>query len=100
MKRTIGANHADVEPLTAADTAIMREVWGGNWSWAVRPIIVEVDGRRLAASSSSMPHDVQYITNNNFNGHSDLYFLNSTRHVDGRKDLNHENAILIAAGLR
>lgn len=98
MKRTIGANHADVEPVSPSDTAIMKGVWGGNWSWAVRPVIVIVDGRRLAASASAMPHDVQQITNNNFNGHSDLYFLNSTRHKDGLRDKNHDNAIQISAG--
>jgi len=98
MKRTIGANHADVEPLTANDTAIMKSVWGGNWSWITRPVIVEVDGRRLAASASAMPHDIQYITNNNFNGHSDLYFSKSTRHVDGNADPKHEESVQIAAG--
>lgn len=98
MKRTIGANHADCEPVSAKDTAIMKEVWGGKWSWAVRPINIIVDGRRLAASASAMPHDIQKITNNNFNGHSDIYFSNSTRHKDGLKDVNHQNAILVAAG--
>lgn len=97
-KRTIGANHADCEPLTANDAAIMREVWGGNFSWSRRPVIIEVDGRRLAASVSSFPHDIQYITNNNFNGHFDLYFLNSTRHVDGKGDPEHQKNVLIAAG--
>ncbi|AKL96749.1 peptidoglycan-binding protein LysM [Clostridium aceticum] len=98
MKRTIGANHADVEPLTARDAAIMKEVWGGNYSWNRRPVIVEVDGRRLAASASAMPHDIQYINNNNFQGHSDLYFSNSTRHVDGKRDEAHQRNVLIAAG--
>ncbi|QUH25673.1 LysM peptidoglycan-binding domain-containing protein [Serpentinicella alkaliphila] len=97
-KRTIGANHADCEPLTAKDAAIMKEVWGGNFSWARRPVIIEVDGRRLAASASSLPHDIQYITNNNFNGHFDLYFLNSTRHVDGKGDPEHQKNLLMAAG--
>ncbi|KAB3533547.1 LysM peptidoglycan-binding domain-containing protein [Alkaliphilus serpentinus] len=100
MKRTVGANHADVEPLTAADTAIMKAVWGGKFSWAVRPIIIEVDNRRLAASASAMPHDIQYITNNNFNGHSDIHFHNSTRHVDGKTSSSHQNSIKLAAGLR
>lgn len=100
MKRTIGANHADVEPLTSADTAIMKGVWGGNFSWATRPIIIEVDNRRLAASASAMPHDVQYITNNNFGGHMDIYFSNSTRHVDGKPDAKHQLNVEKAAGLR
>ncbi|WP_026476663.1 LysM peptidoglycan-binding domain-containing protein [Alkaliphilus transvaalensis] len=97
-KRTIGANHADTEPLTARDANIMKEVWGGNFSWATRAVIVEVDGRRIAASASSLPHDIQYITNNSFNGHFDLYFLNSTRHVDGRSDANHQANVLRAGG--
>lgn len=98
MKRTIGANHSDTEPLTAKDAAIMKEVWGGTYSWSTRPVIIEVDNRRIAASASSMPHDIQYITNNNFNGHSDIHFYNSTRHKDGLKDAAHQNNVLIAAG--
>ncbi|MDR5659359.1 LysM peptidoglycan-binding domain-containing protein [Serpentinicella sp. ANB-PHB4] len=97
-KRTIGANHADTEPLTANDAAIMKTVWGGNYSWQTRPVIVKVDGRRLAASASSMPHDIEFIKNNNFKGHFDLYFSNSTRHVDGQPDSAHERNVLIAAG--
>lgn len=97
-KRTVGANHADVEPLTANDAAIMKQVWGGTYSWVTRPVIVEVDNRRIAASASSLPHDIQYITNNNFNGHFDLYFSNSTRHVDGKPDLKHQSNVLKAAG--
>lgn len=98
MKRTVGANHADVEPLTANDTAIMKQVWGGKWSWATRPVNILVDGRRIAASASAMPHDIQHITNNNFNGHTDIHFFNSTRHKDGLKDTKHQNAIMVAAG--
>ncbi|SCY48628.1 LysM peptidoglycan-binding domain-containing protein [Alkaliphilus peptidifermentans] len=100
MKRTIGANHADVEPLTSRDAAIMKEVWGGSYSWNRRPVIVEIDNRRLAASASSMPHDIQYINNNNFSGHADLYFGNSTRHVDGKADSLHQSNIEIAAGIK
>ncbi|OEF98756.1 hypothetical protein BHF68_00645 [Desulfuribacillus alkaliarsenatis] len=99
-KRTIGANHADVEPLTARDTQIMLQVWGGQWSWQTRPILIEIDGHRLAASASAMPHDIQFITDNNFNGHYDIYFGNSTRHVDGRADLNHERNVRFAAGIQ
>lgn len=98
VKRTIGANHADSEPLTYVDTEIAKSIWGG-YSWKVRPVIVEVDGRKIAASMSFMPHGVQYITNNQFEGHFDIHFLNSTRHSDGQIDSNHQNAINIAAGI-
>jgi LysM repeat protein len=99
VKRTIGAFHSDTEPLTAADTAIIKEVWGGNFSWSVRPVIVEVNGRRIAASMSSMPHSAEYIVDNDFTGHFDIHFLNSLRHKDNQIDPTHQAAIKIAAGV-
>lgn len=96
-RRTIGAFHADVEPLTAEDSRIMREIWG-NWSWSTRPVIVEVDGRRLAASANGMPHSIQTIPNNNFNGHFCIHFLNSTRHKDNLVQSDHQQNIRTAAG--
>lgn len=99
LKRTTGAFHADCEPLTAQDAEIMKKIWGGAYSWAVRPVIVEVDGRRLAASVSSMPHDIEMIKDNNFDGHHDVHFLNSTRHKDSLIDPQHQEAIKIAAAV-
>lgn len=98
VKRTIGANHADCEPLTANDAAIIKNVWGGSYSWSSRAVIVEVDGRKIAASMASMPHNIQYIADNNFNGHFDIHFLNSTRHSDGLITESHQTQIHIAAG--
>lgn len=100
MKRTIGANHADCEPLTKVDTAIMKEVWGGTFSWDRRPMIVEYNGRKIAASASTMPHSIQYIVDNDFEGHMDIHFLNSTRHKDGEIDWEHQKNIKIAAGAK
>ncbi len=100
VKRTIGAYHADTEPLTAKDTAIMKEVWGGAFSWNYRAVIIEVDGRRIAASATFMPHSIQYITDNEFDGHFDIHFLNSTRHKDGLIDNEHQRHIKIAAGIQ
>ncbi|MGI6040166.1 MAG: stalk domain-containing protein [Eubacteriales bacterium] len=99
IKRTIGANHADCEPLTANDASIIKQIWGGSYSWAERAVIVSVDGRKIAASMSSMPHDIDYIKNNNFNGHFDLHFKNSTRHYDGAMTPAHQQQVRIAAGL-
>lgn len=100
IKRTIGANHADCEPLTAVDSAIIKDIWGGSYSWKARAVIVAVDGRRIAASMSSMPHNIEYITDNAFDGHFDLHFLNSTRHSDGLIDQSHQEQIKIAAGIK
>ena len=98
IKRTTGAFHADSEPLTAADSAIIKQVWEGAYSWTARAVIVEIDGRRIAASMSSMPHDIEYIVNNDFNGHFDLHFYNSTRHKDNLIDPYHQTQINIASG--
>ena len=35
-QRRGGTNHADVQPLTAADTAVLKKVYGGTWSWSRR----------------------------------------------------------------
>ncbi|MGN7469671.1 LysM peptidoglycan-binding domain-containing protein [Brevibacillus sp. SAFN-007a] len=98
VKRTIGASHSDTEPLTAADSAAIKSIWGGSFSWSIRPVIVEVNGRRLAASMSSMPHSIEYITDNDFDGHFDIHFPGSLRHKDNQIDPDHQAAIRIAAG--
>ncbi|USG67233.1 LysM peptidoglycan-binding domain-containing protein [Brevibacillus ruminantium] len=99
VKRTIGSFHSDTEPLTAADAAIIKDIWGGSYSWKVRPVLVEVNGRKLAASMTSMPHSIEYITDNSFDGHFDIHFPGSLRHMDNLIDPDHQAAIKIAAGL-
>ena len=98
VRHTMGGNHADSEPLTARDAQIMREIWGGSYSWTPRAIIVEVDGRRLAAAMHSMPHGDQVIRDNNYNGHFCIHFVNSTRHSDGLVQDTMHRQIEIAAG--
>ncbi|WP_176560299.1 muramidase family protein [Brevibacillus dissolubilis] len=99
VKRTIGAFHSDTETLTLADTAIAKKVWGGYFNWKVRPVIVKVDGRQIAASMTFMPHDIEYIKDNGITGHFDIHFLNSLRHKDTLIDPDHQRAIKVAAGL-
>ncbi|MGF7125957.1 hypothetical protein J2T56_000645 [Natronobacillus azotifigens] len=49
---------------------------------------------------SFMPHDIDYISNNGISGHFDVYFGNSTRHVDGQADASHQAQVERAAGIR
>lgn len=100
VKRLGGTNHADSEPLTVQDTAIMKEIYGGSWSWVRRAIIVTVDGHRIAASMNGMPHSVQNISNNNFPGHFCIHFLNSRTHGSNRVDEGHQAAVKQAAGIK
>lgn len=119
VKRTMGTNHADSEALTKEDTEIIKSIWGG-FSWERRPVILNIKGRRIAASMSAMPHagidsapaykiinnrsdgygrgqNLDVIKGNGMDGHFDIHFLNSTRHKDGKKDPQHQAAVLKAA---
>ncbi|NLI57845.1 MAG: peptidoglycan-binding protein [Clostridium sp.] len=120
IKRTYGYNHADVETLTAEDTKIMLQIYGGAWSWARRPVIVTVNGRKMAASMAGMPHagvdsvtanayiqsrsggygagyNLDSVKGNNMDGVFDIHFLNSKTHATNRVDTNHQNAVKTAA---
>ncbi|ADQ04008.1 Peptidoglycan-binding lysin domain protein [Caldicellulosiruptor owensensis OL] len=121
-KRTMGASHADVETLSFKDTQIMKEIFGGTWTWERRPFILEVKGRRIAVSVSGMPHagvdGVPYNQNianrsggygygpnldtilNGMDGHFDVYTLNGLRHKDNQIDPQHQLTVSIAAGLK
>ena len=87
-------NHADVEPLTAADTAAMLQAWGGRWCWTPRPIHVIVGDRILAASLNGMPHAGSTRANNNMNGHVCMHFYGARTHNGNRRHENdHQNAV-------
>jgi len=88
-----GTNHADVEPLTSADTAVMKKIYGGSWSWERKSIIVESNGKKFAASMNGMPHGRYTIKNKNFNGHFCIHFLNSRTHGTNRVDPQHQAAL-------
>lgn len=103
IKRTFGTNHADVEALTTADTAMIKEIWGG-FTWERRPVIVHINGRRLAASLAGMPHGgstLNAVKDNGMYGVLDLHFRGSRRHKEGNiqavSDPLHQSAITIAA---
>ena len=87
-----GTNHADCQPLTAADTAAMKAACG-KWSWTRRAIFVTIDGVNYAASMNCMPHGSGSITNNNFNGHHCIHFTNSRTHSGNKVCEQHQAAI-------
>lgn len=98
VKRYGGNRHFDVEPLTAADTATMRQAYGGSWSWSRRAIIVDINGRHIAASMNGMPHGGGNIRNNQFNGHFCVHFLGSSTHKGQRVCPQHQAMVKKAAG--
>ena len=122
VKVTGGTNHADVEALTKADSEIIKEVWGGEFNWERRPVLVKYGDRTIAASMTGMPHadldsepsrvwvsnrsdgygsgyNYDSVKSNGMDGHVDMHFKNSTRHLDGKQDSRHQAAIKVSAGL-
>lgn len=92
-QRRGGKNHADVQPISASDTAKLKKAYGGTWSWARRPIFVTINGINYAASMNGMPHGGDSISGNNFDGHHCIHFTNSRTHGTDRVDENHQKAI-------
>ncbi|NLM94578.1 MAG: LysM peptidoglycan-binding domain-containing protein [Firmicutes bacterium] len=98
VRRYYGHYHADVEPLTKEDVAVLREIYGGSWSWERRSVIVEIDGRRIAGSINGNPHGGASIRDNGFPGHICLHFLGSKLHNSHKVDERHHNRVLQAVG--
>jgi len=119
VKRTYGYNHADVETLTAEDTEILRTIAGGEWNWTRRPVIVEINGYRIAGSMTAMPHagrddmpanayvdgrsggygygaNLDAVKGNGMDGQFDIHFYGSKTHSSNRVNEAHQNAIQIA----
>ncbi|MEW6243457.1 MAG: hypothetical protein AB1497_04170 [Bacillota bacterium] len=97
VRRYGGSYHADVEPVTAPDAAVLFEIYGG-WSWRRRPILLLIDGRRIAASMNGMPHGDQDIMKNDFPGHFCIHFDGSTTHGSRLHDIAHQAMVDKAAG--
>lgn len=96
-KRWSGYNHLDAEPLTAEDTAIMKSIYGGSWSWNRRPILILYRGHVYAASMNGMPHGTTTISGNDFDGHFCIHFKNSKTHGTDKVDAAHQKAVATAS---
>lgn len=99
VKMMGGFNHSDVEPLTANDTAIMKQLFP-EWNWSPRPAVIFHNGMNIAASISGMPHSFDTIADNNVTGHFDLYLKNSTSHSTEASTIyvqQHQACVLKAA---
>lgn len=94
--RWSGLNHLDAEPATADDTAMLKKIYGGAWSWNRRPILILYRGHVYAASMNGMPHGTTTI-DNGFGGHFCIHFKNSKTHGTEKVDPDHQKAVNVAA---
>jgi len=100
VQRRGGTYHADVQPLTADDTAVMKAIYNNKWTWRRRAIIVGLDdGKMIAASMNGMPHGLGSIAGNNFNGHFCVHFKDSKTHCSSKIDTAHQLMIWKSANL-
>ncbi len=118
--RSFGYNHADCETLTAEDTATLKKIFGGNWSWDRRAVVLTIGTRKIAASIAGMPHagvdskplnaivpgrsgdygtgeNLDSIKGNNMDGHFDVHLYGSKTHVNNSVDNAHQKMVLKAA---
>jgi len=120
IKRTYGHNHADCETLTAKDTATMKKIYNGTWSWERRAIIVTVGDLKIAACMTGLPHagvdkyaanktvssrsggygrgtNLDAVKGNSMNGVFDIHFLGSKNHYNNKIDPKHQALVKEAA---
>ena len=107
IKRWSGGQHADVEPLTADDTAKMCKVYGVKTAQEIsdrnmyqrRSILITVGGHTYAASMYGIPHNYpegDTIANNAYNGQFCVHFVGSKVHKSQKVDSGHQKAIQYA----
>ena len=111
VRRWSGGAHADVEPLTAADTAAFCRIYGVTKAQEIsdrnlyqrRSVLLTVAGHSYAASIYGVPHnypDGDTIPDNAFNGQFCIHFVNSKTHGStsspAHVDSDHQKAIMYA----
>ncbi len=91
-----GYLHIDSEPLTANDTAKLKRVYGGSWTWNRRPVWVIYGNNVYAASMNGMPHgSAESIgSSNNFKGVHCIHFYKSKTHCGQKMDARHQACVL------
>jgi peptidoglycan hydrolase-like protein with peptidoglycan-binding domain len=80
VKSFSNGKHADVEPITTDDTALLKKTFGGVWQWSPRPVWVTVNGRKLAGSINGMPHGGGVNNSNGMSGQVCIHFKGSSTH--------------------
>ena len=93
IKRMGGHYHADVEPATAADTAKLKRIAGGDFSWRSEAVILKAGGKYVACGINTEPHGDQTIYNNHYDGQFCLHMSGSKTHGSSRENENHQSSI-------
>ncbi len=98
MAFTGGGNHAEMECQDAFNAGIYKEVFGGEYNYSKRSVVVTINGRKIAASLFGWPHGSDEYPANEMGGHACLFFDGSLSHVGSLPDAEHQELIYRAAG--
>lgn len=93
-----GEKHAEMETKTANDTTIFKDLFGGEFTYYKRPMLINLNGQFIACSIQGQPHGEDKVERNDMVGHVCLYFDDSKSHVGQLADIEHVNNISVAAG--
>lgn len=103
VKYRWGTNHADCEPQSASDTAVMNQIkasYGTSQTRYRMPVWVKVGGHTFAASMYAEGHDASSdtIPGNNFSGVMCLHFKDSSTHTNpnGTGTAEHQQEVMDA----
>lgn len=90
VRRVGGHNHLDVEPANASDTAVLKRMYGGTWSWDSRAVLLIAGGHYIAGAINGMPHGTEISRTNNFDGQFCLHLYGSQTHGSGDSNSAHQ----------
>lgn len=93
-----GENHAEVETASSNETSKFMQICGSDYNFLKRPVLINIDGREVAASIQCYPHGEDVISQNDMAGHVCLFFEGSLSHVGNFPDVEHNLNISIASG--
>ena len=93
IKRKGGTNHMDVEPASKKDTAILKKIAGGTFSWKSHAVVLIKGGRYIAAAINTQPHGEYTIKDNDFPGQFCLHMVGSKTHETNRINPEHQKSI-------
>ena len=90
IRRVGGTHHCDVEPRSASDTEVLRKMYGGEFSWDSRAVLLIAGGKCYAAAINGMPHGKEISTSNNYKGQFCLHLKGSLNHNTGKVNPAHQ----------
>lgn len=95
---TGGDSHAEMEPADPSALEGFKAICGEQYNFLKRPVIIEIDGQKIAASIQCWPHGDDTISGNGMDGHVCLFFDGSTSNVGRLPDVEHTENIYKASG--